>query len=50
MTVSICYNCGSCGKHELYNVFQWGGQFRLCENCRENLERAKFKIEKQNHG
>lgn len=46
MTVSICYNCGTCGKHDLYNVLQWGGKFRLCEDCREILERNRFKIEK----
>lgn len=45
MTVSICYRCGSCGKHDLYHLSAWSNKtkYRLCDKCREDLERLKFK-------
>lgn len=48
MTVSICYRCGSCGKHDLYNVPAWSDKtkYRLCFKCIEDLEQLKFKLVK----
>lgn len=48
MTVSICYRCGRCGQNPLCMVRAWSNdrKFRICENCISELEKMKFKIEK----
>lgn len=46
MTVSICYRCGVCGRHDLVLVPAWGmkNTYRLCSNCIEDLKKLKFKV------
>lgn len=48
MAVSICYRCGRCGQNPLCKVPAWDNdrKFRLCESCISDLEKLKFKVEK----